>query len=99
MPLYEYNCRPCKKRFELLLFGDEKPACPKCHGRNLERLVSRFAALGAGKSSDDFGSDFGGDFGGGDSGDDSGDDDGDAGSAGACGTCGDPRGPGSCAGD
>ena len=100
MPVYEYSCRKCSKRFEQLLFGKEKPACPKCGGRDLVKLLSTFAAHGGGKSSDSFGSDpgGGGDFGGGDFGGDSGDADGGelgAGSGG-CGSCGDPRGPGSC---
>jgi putative FmdB family regulatory protein len=104
MPLYEYSCRKCSKRFEALLFGKEKPACPKCSSTDLVKLVSTFAAHGGGKSSDSFGSDFGGggDFGGdsgGDFGGDSGDADGGDFSAGSggCGSCGDPRGPGSCA--
>ena len=101
MPVYEYSCRKCSKRFEQLLFGREKPACPKCRSTDLERLFSTFAAHGGDKSSDSFGSDFGGggdDFGGdgGDAGGDAGGDDFSAGS-GACGSCGDPRGPGSCA--
>jgi|SRR5262245_5540436 len=104
MPVYEYSCRKCSNRFEQLLFGKEKPACPRCKGNDLEKLFSRFAAHGGDKSSDSFGSDFGGgDFGGGDFGGEPGggsdDTDGDAlaGGAGGCGTCGDPRGPGSCA--
>lgn len=96
MPLYEYVCRSCSKRFEALVFGKEKPACPKCHGGDLEKLFSTFAAHGTEKGSDSFGSDIGGgDFGGGDDG--GGGDDLDASGGGGCGSCGDPRGPGSCA--
>jgi putative FmdB family regulatory protein len=91
MPLYEYSCRRCSKRFERLVFGKEKPTCPKCDSGDLEKLVSRFAAHGGDKSSDSFGSDYGGDFGGDADGDDMG-----AGPSGGCGSCGDPRGPGSC---
>jgi putative FmdB family regulatory protein len=96
MPLYEYSCRKCSRRFEQLLFGKEKPACPKCGGADLEKLVSTFAAHGGDKSSDSFDSDFGG---GGDLGGDDGDadDTGMSAGPGACGSCGDPRGPGSCA--
>jgi len=99
MPLYEYSCRKCSKRFETLLFGKEKPACPKCSSTDLVKMVSTFAALGGDKSPDSFGSDFGGGGDGGDFGGDSGDADGGDFSAGAggCGSCGDPRGPGSCA--
>ena len=104
MPLYEYRCRTCSRRFETLVFGNEKPSCPKCQGKDLEKLWSAFAVAGGERKSesDDFGGsggDFDGDLGGGDmGGDDSGGDgmDMDA-SSGGCGTCGDPRGPGSCA--
>ena len=102
MPLYEYRCRKCSRRFETLVFGDEKPACPKCEGRDLEKLWSAFAVAGTDRKSDsddfgggsDFGGgdDFGGDLGGG--GDDFG---GGMDASGGCGRCGDPRGPGSCA--
>ena len=98
MPLYEYACRTCSKRFEFLVLGSEKPACPKCRGRDLERLYSTFAVSGAERKSesDSFG---GSDFGGGpdDGGDLGGEGGDDSMGAGACGTCGDPRGPGSCA--
>ena len=103
MPLYEYTCRSCSKRFEALVYGNEKPVCPKCHGKDLEKMFSTFAAHGGDKSSDSFGSDFGSDLGGGDLGDSDGGDMGDMGDAGldasgsgGCGSCGDPRGPGSC---
>src|SRR5258705_13967162 len=90
MPLYEYSCRKCSKRFEFLVMGSDKPACPKCHGRDLERLFSTFAVSGAGRKSDSDsfgdpggdpsgdlgGSDFGGGMGGGfDPGGDAGADD------------------------
>jgi putative FmdB family regulatory protein len=52
MPLYEYTCRKCSKRFEFLVMGGEQPACPKCHGRDLERLFSTFAVSGAARKSD-----------------------------------------------
>jgi len=73
MPLYEYSCRKCSKRFEFLVMGSDKPACPKCHGRDLERLFSTFAVSGAGRKSDsdsfgDLGGDMGGDIGGSDPG-------------------------------
>lgn len=102
MPLYEYRCRSCSRRFETLVFGKEKPSCPKCQGKDLEKLWSAFAVAGGERKSesDDFGggSDFGGDFGGdAGGGEDFGGGDGLDASPGGCGTCGDPRGPGSCA--
>lgn len=91
MPLYEYRCLKCQKRFEALVYGKEKPACPKCQGGQLEKLFSAFAVAGTDRKSDS--DDFGGSS---DFGDDSGDSEMDA-SGGGCGNCGDPRGPGSCA--
>jgi putative FmdB family regulatory protein len=43
MPLYDFHCRSCGHEFEALVRGAESPACPKCHGRDLERLLSTFA--------------------------------------------------------
>jgi|YNPNPStandDraft_1061719.scaffolds.fasta_scaffold51797_1 putative FmdB family regulatory protein len=41
MPLYEYRCRRCRSRLEMLQRVNEQPlkTCPKCGGE-LERLVS-----------------------------------------------------------
>jgi putative FmdB family regulatory protein len=77
MPLFEYICRSCSRRFETLVMGKASPACPGCGSDDLEKQFSTFAVGGGGQAS--------------------------AGSpesfedAGSCGTCGDPRGPGSCA--
>jgi putative FmdB family regulatory protein len=46
MPIYEYRCRKCGKRFSVLtLRVSEKPEpqCDKCGGRAADRLMSRFA--------------------------------------------------------
>ena len=40
MPLYEYACRDCGKSFEILVRGTEKPACPHCESRKLDKLLS-----------------------------------------------------------
>jgi len=40
VPLYEYVCRKCSKKFEELIFGDAKPVCPACRSEDLERLMS-----------------------------------------------------------
>jgi putative FmdB family regulatory protein len=70
MPLYEYKCRKCSKRFEFLVMGSDRPSCPKCNGRDLERLFSSFAVSGAARKSDadSFGDVGGSDFGSGDPG-------------------------------
>ena len=46
MPIYEYRCRKCGKRFSVLtLRVSEKPSpqCDRCGGRAADRLMSRFA--------------------------------------------------------
>jgi putative FmdB family regulatory protein len=72
MPLYEYACKQCNHQFEALVRGATAPECPACHGQELERRLSVFAAHTAGSTPQY------------------------AGPSGACGTCGDPRGPGAC---
>ncbi|GEM_PF-768346 len=46
MPLYEYICNECEKRFEILHISSEiaEPECPACHSGNVKRILSRFAA-------------------------------------------------------
>lgn len=44
MPLFEYDCKSCSNRFELLVRGNEPPQCPACQGTALERRLSVFAA-------------------------------------------------------
>lgn len=46
MPIYEYRCRKCRKRFSVLtLRVSEQPdvRCSHCGGRSADRLMSRFA--------------------------------------------------------
>jgi putative FmdB family regulatory protein len=77
MPLYEYACRSCGRRFEYLVREGRTPSCPNCASVELEKQLSVFAVAASGDSPRDaMSSDFEGS---------------------ACGTCGDPRGPGSCA--
>ncbi len=45
MPIFEYKCKKCKHQFEALVrSGEEKPSCPKCASKNLEKLISGFNA-------------------------------------------------------
>ncbi len=50
MPIYEYYCNDCKRRVSLLWpsFADaasRAPVCPRCHGTDLRRLISKVAIL------------------------------------------------------
>ena len=53
MPIYEYECRSCKERFEVMQKmseGNEELCCPKCDTDKPERVLSAFCS-GSGKSS------------------------------------------------
>jgi len=46
MPIYEYFCHDCERRVSIFwrTFAkaqEGKPACPRCEGSNLTRLISR----------------------------------------------------------
>jgi putative FmdB family regulatory protein len=43
MPIFEYRCEECGHKFEAILFGEQKPECPKCHTAKLEKQLSTFA--------------------------------------------------------
>ncbi len=48
MPVYEYYCRDCQKRFEALRPMSQIDApieCPRCHTANAQRAISVFAAI------------------------------------------------------
>ena len=50
MPIYEYRCRKCERAFDVLVRNadDEREArCPDCQGRQVERVLSVFAARSA----------------------------------------------------
>jgi len=49
MPIYEYRCDACDRKFELLTSfaeRDRPQACPSCESTKTRVLVSSFAALG-----------------------------------------------------
>ncbi len=43
MPLFEYACRDCDHRFELLVRASTKLECPKCASTALDKQLSVFA--------------------------------------------------------
>jgi putative FmdB family regulatory protein len=49
MPIFEYVCRECNQRFELLVQGSAVPACPSCKATALDK---QFSAFGVGATSD-----------------------------------------------
>jgi putative FmdB family regulatory protein len=76
MPLYEYRCKECERKFSLLVgVTAEKPKrqCPRCGCRKATKLISRVAPIvrgddldddldGNGDMGDDFDDDYDGDF-------------------------------------
>jgi putative FmdB family regulatory protein len=53
MPVYEYRCEKCGKRFELLRRmqdADRDVVCPECRSEEVERLISSFSAGGCSPS-------------------------------------------------
>ena len=48
MPIYEYRCLDCGREFSRLILSSadgDSFECPKCQGKRLERLMSRFQAV------------------------------------------------------
>jgi len=47
MPLFEFRCRDCQKRFTFLtgvVAQEAEPRCPVCHSIQLSKIMSRFSA-------------------------------------------------------
>ena len=64
MPIYEYHCQDCKRRVSIFwrTFTEAEegtPACPRCGGANLTRLVSRVRLVRSEESRLDDLTDFG----------------------------------------
>ncbi|MDO9541262.1 MAG: zinc ribbon domain-containing protein [Kiritimatiellia bacterium] len=49
MPIYEYECKKCARRFEHLSKGskDLPSACPHCGGKRIEKAFSSFSVATA----------------------------------------------------
>jgi putative FmdB family regulatory protein len=43
MPLYEYSCTSCGKRFEVLMREGVTPTCPACQSQSVEKQFSTYA--------------------------------------------------------
>jgi putative FmdB family regulatory protein len=43
MPLYEFECRACGRRFEELVTASQKPLCPACGQPEPDRLLSNIS--------------------------------------------------------
>jgi putative FmdB family regulatory protein len=54
MPVYEYKCGACRKKFSLKMTVSEmergKPKCPKCGSKKVEKLYAGFFAVTSKKS-------------------------------------------------
>ncbi|MCJ7745690.1 MAG: zinc ribbon domain-containing protein [Actinobacteria bacterium] len=49
MPIFEYKCKECGNRFEVLVRGKERVSCPECSSRKLSKLFSTFGVKSGGK--------------------------------------------------
>ncbi|MCR4427403.1 MAG: zinc ribbon domain-containing protein [Firmicutes bacterium] len=42
MPIFEFRCKKCGRKFEELVCGPSSVACPDCGGSDVEKLFSTF---------------------------------------------------------
>ncbi|MCS7082746.1 MAG: zinc ribbon domain-containing protein [Bacteroidetes bacterium] len=48
MPIYEYRCQACQRRFAIFvrrITEEVHPACPQCGAQDVRRLISRVAIV------------------------------------------------------
>jgi putative FmdB family regulatory protein len=54
MPVYEYRCGQCKKKFTVTMslkdHDSRRAKCPKCGGKKVVQLISTFSAITSKKS-------------------------------------------------
>lgn len=53
MPIFEYKCSNCNKKFEVLhksVYNSEKIECPECQSINVKKLISAFSTSGISES-------------------------------------------------
>lgn len=52
MPIYEFQCQDCQKKFETLLSSSSKineVTCPACHSKNIKKIISATSNYGFSK--------------------------------------------------
>ena len=47
MPMFEYRCADCGRRFETFVTASRKAACPACKSERLEKQVSTVGRIGS----------------------------------------------------
>ena len=55
MPIYEYQCKTCESKFEILQSinaDNSELVCPDCGAEKPMKVFSSFASLGNGKAAD-----------------------------------------------
>lgn len=55
MPVYEFCCEDCSKKFDVIATLEEKeaglqPVCPHCGGMRVRQIFGRFTVVGGSKS-------------------------------------------------
>ena len=51
MPMFDFECRECRRRFEEIVSADSHVVCPACGSEELAKLWSPFAVGRGGRSS------------------------------------------------
>ncbi len=56
MPLFEFICKKCNEKFEMLVFDNESTECPKCKSSEIIKQFSSFtsATSATSRSASDF---------------------------------------------
>ena len=50
MPLFDFLCSACQHSFEELVSAGERPACPECDSRKVQRQLPVFAVNAGGEA-------------------------------------------------
>lgn len=48
MPVFDFVCKKCKKKFSELVLGSEKIKCPACNSIAVEKVFSSFNTISEG---------------------------------------------------